>query len=84
VLPVEMKTPGSITLSLGVMSAARQVVVAACGVSDKYPQGKSTGMKRAIEGDETVSSFPAVGLRQAATWIIDRAAASQLSKGYAR
>lgn len=76
--------PGSISLSLGVMSSAREVVVAACGVSDKYPQGKSAGMKRAIEGDETLSSFPAAGLRQAATWIIDRAAASKLSQEYGR
>jgi len=38
VLPVEMKTPGSITLSLGLMAAAKEVIIAACGVSDKYPQ----------------------------------------------
>ena len=60
VLPVEMKTPGSITLSLPVMAAAKEVVIAACGVSDKYPKGKSEAMKRAIEGAETPSSFPAV------------------------
>ena len=71
VLPVDMKTPGSITLSLvrtrrnlrrprpaistrylppitqhptsntqPVMAGAKEVVIAACGVSDKYPQGK--------------------------------------------
>ena len=35
VLPVEMKTPGSITLSLPVMAAAKEVLIAACGVSEK-------------------------------------------------
>ena len=82
VLPVEMKQPGSITLTLPVMAAAREVVIAACGVSDKYPQGKSAGMKRAIEGEETLSSFPASGLRGCATWIVDEAAASKLSEVY--
>eukprot|EP00967_Tisochrysis_lutea_P018081 scaffold20497_cov35-Tisochrysis_lutea.AAC.1 len=82
VLPVEMKTPGSITLSLGVMAGAKEVIIAACGVSDKYPQGKSAGMKRAIEGEETLSTFPAAGLRRVATWIIDEAAASKLSVEY--
>ena len=37
VLPVAMKDPPSITLSLPVMAGAKEVVVAACGVSDKYP-----------------------------------------------
>ncbi len=45
VLPIDMKDPPSITLSLPVMSNAAEVVVAACGVSDKYPQGKSDGMR---------------------------------------
>jgi len=83
VLPVEMKTPGSITLSLPVMAGAREVVIAACGVSEKYPMGKSEAMARAIEGDETPPSFPAVGLRGTATWILDQAAASTLSVDYA-
>ena len=40
-LPVEMKDPGSISLSLPVMRAAREVTVAACGVSElERPQGK--------------------------------------------
>ena len=62
VLPVQKASgPGSITLSLPVMSAAKQVVVAACGVSEKYPQGKSDAMARAIEGEEdTAATFPAV------------------------
>jgi 6-phosphogluconolactonase len=79
VLPVQMKDPPSITLSLPVMTAAKQVVVAACGVSEKYPQGKSEGMRRAIlETSETLTSFPAVGLRKVATWVLDEAAASKL------
>jgi 6-phosphogluconolactonase len=82
VLPVEKKQPGSITLSLPVMAAAKEVLIAACGVSDKYPQGKSAAMARGIEGDETPSSFPAVGLRGVATWALDAAAASTLSFDY--
>ena len=82
VLPVELKTPGSISLSLPVMAAAKQVVIAACGVSDKYPQGKSDAMRRAIEGEENLSSFPASGLRPVATWVLDEAAASKLSPEY--
>jgi 6-phosphogluconolactonase len=46
--------------------------------------GKSDAMKRAIEGAETPSSFPAVGLRGVATWVLDQAAASKLSSEYAR
>jgi len=83
VLPVEMKQPGSITLSLPVISGAREVVIAACGVSEKYPKGKSAAMAQGIEGDETPSTFPAVGLRSVATWVLDQAAASTLSVDYA-
>merc|ERR1719387_2895049 len=79
VLPVEMKVPGSITLSLPVMAAAKEVVIAACGVSEKYPLGKSEAMARGIEGDESPSTFPAVGLRSVATWHLDMAAAGELS-----
>lgn len=83
VLPVAMKSPPSITLSLPVMANAKKVVVAACGVSDKYPQGKSDGMRRAVAAeDETLQTFPAVGLRSVATWIMDEAAASKLGKAY--
>lgn len=82
VLCVPMKNPPSITLSLPLMKAALKVVVAACGVSDKYPQGKSAGMKRAIIDDETLQSFPAAGLRDKATWIMDEAAASKLGPKY--
>ena len=83
VLPVEMKDPPSITLSLPVMASASQVVVAACGVSDKYPQGKSEGMRRAVaDPTETIQTFPAVGLRGVATWMMDEAASSKLGEGY--
>jgi 6-phosphogluconolactonase len=82
VLPVDMKKPGSITLSLPVMAAAKKVVIAACGVSEKYPQGKSAGMRRAIEEPETLESFPASGLRGKATWCIDEAAGSKLHRLY--
>lgn len=83
VLPVAMKDPPSITLSLPVMTNAKKVVVAACGVSDKYPQGKSEGMRRAIvASDETLVTFPAVGLREVATWVMDEMAASKLGDEY--
>jgi 6-phosphogluconolactonase len=83
VISVSMKSPPSITLSLPVMTNAKQIIVAACGVSDKYPQGKSLGMKRAIvDQEETIQSFPAVALRQTATWIMDKAAASKLGEDY--
>lgn len=82
VLPVEMKTPGSITMSLPVIRNAKEVVVAACGVSEKYPQGKSDAMKRAVETPETLKSFPAAGLRDVATYVFDEAAASKLDAAY--
>ena len=44
--------------------------------------GKSAAMKRAVEGEETTSTFPAVGLRSRATWLLDAAAASELSAAY--
>ena len=85
VLPVDAKTPGSITLSLPVMRAAKEVIVAACGVSEKSPMGKGAAMLRAIEGsEETPSTFPAVGLRGDTTWwVLDGAASSELSVDYA-
>jgi 6-phosphogluconolactonase len=83
VLPVEMKQPPSITLSLPVIKAAKKIVIAACGVSDKYPQGKSDGMRRAIVDEaETVATFPVVGLRDVTTWVLDEAAASKLGEAY--
>jgi len=83
VLCVDMKKPPSITLSLPAMRSARQSVVAACGVSDKYPRGKSEGMRRAVSAErETPQTFPAVGLRGFSTWIMDEAAASELGDDY--
>ena len=82
VLPVEMKDPGSITLSFPVIANAREVVIAACGVSEKYPQGKSAAMVRAVEAPETLRSFPAAGLRDVATYVFDEAAASKLDAKY--
>ena len=83
VLPVEMKVPGSITLSLPVMANAKEVLIAACGVSEKSPQGKGAAAAKGIEGDITPSAFPAVGLRSVATWHIDMAAGGALSSDYA-
>jgi 6-phosphogluconolactonase len=83
VLPVAKKQPPSITLSLPVMASAHRVIVAACGVSDKYPQGKSEGMRRAVVAEgETLKTFPAVGLRDVAQWVMDRPAASALGPNY--
>jgi len=83
VLPVDMKSPPSITLSLPVMTNAKQVVIAACGVSEKYPKGKSDAMRRAIADEgETIESFPASGLRDVATWILDEQAAAELGEAY--
>jgi 6-phosphogluconolactonase len=83
VLAVDKKFPPSITLTLPVLQNAKQVVVAACGVSDKYPLGKSAAMRQAIVSEsETLQSFPAIGLRDVATWILDEAAARQLGKAY--
>ena len=78
------QVPGSITLSLPVMAAAKTVLIAACGVSDKYPKGKSAAMTKAIESEaETPATFPAVGLRDVATWVLDAAAGSELGFDYA-
>lgn len=80
ILPVDMKDPGSITFSLPVMAAAKSVLIAACGVSDKYPKGKADAMFTAMEGPVArVRDFPAAGLRPVADWIIDEAAAAQLT-----
>jgi len=82
VLPVDMKSPPSITLSRSAMVSARRVVVASAGVSEKYPQGKSDAMQTAIEGTEGPTAFPAQALRGRATWLLDAAAASKLSAQY--
>ncbi len=77
-----MEDPPSITLSLPVMSG-KKPVVAACGVSDKYPQGKSDVMRRAISAEgETFKTFPAVGLRERSSYVLDEMAAIALGDGY--
>jgi hypothetical protein len=54
-----------------------------CRGGMRYPQGKSAGMRRAVAADdETLQTFPAVGLRGVATWIMDKAAASKLGDKY--
>merc|ERR1719298_268724 len=68
---------------VGSLYPNRAEVIDACGVSEKYPKGKSEAMGRGIEGDETPSTFPAVGLRAVADWIVDNAAAATLSVDYA-
>ena len=40
-------------------------------------------MARALEGDDAPATFPVVGLRGAATWVLDNMAASKLSFEYA-
>eukprot|EP00277_Geminigera_cryophila_P031622 CAMPEP_0173062370 /NCGR_PEP_ID=MMETSP1102-20130122/3776_1 /TAXON_ID=49646 /ORGANISM="Geminigera sp., Strain Caron Lab Isolate" /LENGTH=281 /DNA_ID=CAMNT_0013929025 /DNA_START=46 /DNA_END=891 /DNA_ORIENTATION=+ len=77
VLPVKAK---SISLSLPVMQAAKKIVVASAGKSDKYPLGKAEAMVRALEADETPSTFPAMAFREQATWILDEGAAAMLKK----
>eukprot|EP00282_Hemiselmis_andersenii_P030382 CAMPEP_0169460576 /NCGR_PEP_ID=MMETSP1042-20121227/18566_1 /TAXON_ID=464988 /ORGANISM="Hemiselmis andersenii, Strain CCMP1180" /LENGTH=320 /DNA_ID=CAMNT_0009573087 /DNA_START=39 /DNA_END=1001 /DNA_ORIENTATION=- len=71
VVSVVKPASSSISLSLPVMLASKRVVVASAGKSDKYPLGKAEGVKRALEGDETTSSFPASALRGKALWILD-------------
>jgi len=82
ILPVDMKSPPSITLSPGVILASKEIVVASAGVSEKYPKGKAPAMRTAIEGDEGPRAFPAQILRGRATWLLDKAAASELSADY--
>ena len=83
VVPVAMKDPPSISLSMPTMRAARRVVIAALGVSEKYASGKSEAMRRAIEApEETLVTFPAAGLRGVATYLLDEGAAADLSERY--
>jgi len=83
VLPVAKGSPASITMSLPVMTAARDVIVAAFGVSEKAPDGKAEAAFRAIEGpDETPETLPASALRGSATWLLDEVAAEKLSPLY--
>jgi len=67
VLPVEKKIPGSITFSLPVMNAAREVRIVVTG-EDKM-EAVMTGIKR----KEVLHKFPAVGIEQP-KWMMDVAA----------
>jgi len=78
VVSVVKPASSSISLSLPVMKASKQIVIASAGKSDKYPLGKAEGMVRALEADETVHSFPAMAFRDGATWILDEGAAALL------
>jgi len=76
---VEMKKPPSISLTLPVMQRAKQSVVSAAGQSEKYPQGKASAMRLAIEDPEiTPAKFPACALRETAVWILDEPNASEM------
>mmetsp|Transcript_50985 Transcript_50985/g.159311 ORF Transcript_50985/g.159311 Transcript_50985/m.159311 type:complete len:204 (-) Transcript_50985:140-751(-) len=80
VLPVVKSSSSSITLSLPLIKSSRKIVVASAGKSEKYPLGKAEAMVRALEKNETPSTFPASALRNCATWIMDDGAAELLSK----
>eukprot|EP00929_Paragymnodinium_shiwhaense_P009179 TRINITY_DN113241_c0_g1_i1.p1 TRINITY_DN113241_c0_g1~~TRINITY_DN113241_c0_g1_i1.p1 ORF type:complete len:339 (+),score=75.36 TRINITY_DN113241_c0_g1_i1:64-1080(+) len=82
VLPVDMKSPPSITLTPAVVLASQKVLVASAGVSEKYPNGKSEAMRSAIQGEEGPGNFPAQILRGKAEWLFDVPAASALSSEY--
>ena len=73
---VKAKPPASITLSLGVMNAARSVVVCLTGGS------KAAAAKLALETCVPRGDFPAQLVQPAAApavWLLDEAAAAQLS-----
>jgi hypothetical protein len=77
-----MEEPPPITLSLLIMKG-KKIVIAACGVIDKYPQDRSDGMRRAIVADdEALTSFLAVRLRDCTIWVLDEMAGSKLCYVY--
>jgi 6-phosphogluconolactonase len=80
VIPVVKPTSSSITLSLPMMLASKQIVIASAGKSEKYPMGKAEGMLRALQAPETPDTFPACAFRGNAQWLLDEGAASLLSK----
>eukprot|EP00887_Chlorella_sp_A99_P008242 scaffold12.g8242.t1 len=77
VLPVaKAKPPASFTLSLGVMNAARVVVVCLTGA------GKAAAARTALETRVPAGDFPAQLVRpdlRPAVWLLDEAAAAQLA-----
>lgn len=76
---VEMKNPPSISLTLPIMQRAKQGVVSAAGKSPKYPNGKASAMRLAVDDEEiTPSEFPACALRYSVKWIFDEPNASEM------
>lgn len=77
VLPVLKSSPGSTTLSLPVLNAARRVVLCAEGES------KALAMRTALETRLPFGDFPAQAVQPASgaalVWLLDRAAASELA-----
>jgi 6-phosphogluconolactonase/glucosamine-6-phosphate isomerase/deaminase len=74
-----MKKPPGISLTLPVMQRAKLSVISAAGQSEKYPKGKASAMRLAIEDDAiTPVEFPASALRQTAIWILDEPNASEM------
>ncbi len=76
VLPVQKGSgPGSITLSLACMSAARRVVLAMSGAS------KADAVRLCLQDQQAPGAFPAQMVRCPAgevTWLLDAGAASKL------
>jgi len=76
---VAMKSPPSITLTLPVMQRAKQSVVSAAGKSEKYPKGKASAMRLAVDDEDiTPAEFPACALRETTQWIFDEPNASEM------
>ncbi|GAX11018.1 6-phosphogluconolactonase [Fistulifera solaris] len=76
---VEMKSPPSISLTLPVMQRAKQSVVSAAGKSDKYPKGKASAMRMAVDDEQvTPAEFPACALRGTTVWIFDEPNGSEM------
>ena len=76
---VEMKSPPSISLTLPVMQRAKQSIVSAAGKSDKYPQGKASAMRLAVDDEQvTPAEFPASALRGTTVWILDEPNGSEM------
>lgn len=76
---VEMKSPPSISLTLPLMQRAKQSVVVAAGKSEKYPNGKASAMRLAVDDEQvTPTEFPACALRVTTVWIFDEPNGSEM------
>jgi len=76
VLPVQKGSgPGSITLSLAVMNAARRVLLSATGA------GKAEAVRTCLEDKHAAGAFPAAMVACGAgnSWVVDEAAAARLA-----